>query len=204
MRVTNTPDGFLNLRSEPNARSNILLELKPGQLVYADATDCSADCNTNWAHVVALNKTIGFVATRYLKGVPMSACNMRNGFPNAAGPTIPSEFHGTWCNNEITDINLERGNQQLDFVRLSCESTGKSGFDIEVTGNGIDMHNGDMFCSPIGKVQPYMTNEIRKGIRNPWGPAYRIKFRCGYEGDSFITKTWSWQIVKEYLRMEVK
>lgn len=60
--VSNTPDGFLNLREEPNANSKIIARLAPGDRVFiytgicADLADDPRSCikDETWVRVVGL------------------------------------------------------------------------------------------------------------------------------------------------------
>jgi hypothetical protein len=54
----------------------VIAKLKPGELVYADAAECSLtdDCYIEgWTHV-AVRSHKGWVATKYLKFIPGREC----------------------------------------------------------------------------------------------------------------------------------
>jgi hypothetical protein len=119
----------------------------------------------------------------------------------AAAPKIPAEFHGTWC-SEPDNGSFPKGNTRQDFVGFACSQDG-GGSELEVTADGFTGFGGEMTCKVL-KVEKFNLNNVRKGIRNPWGPAYRVRFRCVVEEDRpFVTKAWSWQIQKGYIVMDV-
>jgi hypothetical protein len=43
--VSKTPDGFLNVRKAPTMKSEIIVKIHPGDLVYADAYECQITDN---------------------------------------------------------------------------------------------------------------------------------------------------------------
>ena|SRR6516165_889215 len=49
--VLKTPDGFLNVRAQANARSHILKRLRPGQVIYTDTAGGDGDEKRYWTHV---------------------------------------------------------------------------------------------------------------------------------------------------------
>jgi hypothetical protein len=120
---------------------------------------------------------------------------------------IPQEMHGTWCGTFFKagtpqgTKNFPFGKERQDFVEMSCASANEpNGVELDIDAQGFE--TGDMRCHAI-KVQKFNLNNYRKGILNPWGPAYRVKFRCEDEGLNYTTKTWTWQIQKGYIVMEV-
>ena len=123
-----------------------------------------------------------------------------------AAPKIPAEFHGTWCSTPTDKVkganDFPRGNTRQDFVGMAC-SEPEGGFEITITAQGFEAYGGEMSCKVI-KVEKFLLNNVRKGVLNPWGPAYRVQFKCSVEEDpTFITKVWSWQNQKGYIVMEL-
>jgi hypothetical protein len=125
-----------------------------------------------------------------------------------AAVEIPAEFHGTWCSTPTDKVpgalNFPMSKTRQDFAGISCVQP-EGGFEIEVMAKGFTAYNGNLDCK-VTKVDQFMLNNVRKGVLNPWGPAYRVKFRCADQGDRltyFTTKSWSWQIQKGYISMEV-
>jgi hypothetical protein len=49
--VLRTPDGFLNVREKPNARSRILKRLKPGEIILTDNARREESAPYRWDHV---------------------------------------------------------------------------------------------------------------------------------------------------------
>jgi hypothetical protein len=123
-----------------------------------------------------------------------------------AAPTLPAEFHGSWCGTFYkpglpqSTKTFPFGKERQDFVEMSCETAGEqNGTELEIDAQGFE--TGDMRCHAI-EVQKFNRNNYRKGILNPWGPAYRVKFRCEDEGFNYTTKAWTWQIQKGYIVVE--
>jgi hypothetical protein len=124
----------------------------------------------------------------------------------AAADKIPKEMHGTWCGTFFQTPKqgakgFPFGDERQDFVGMSCASTEEPGVELVIDAQGFE--TGDMRCQAI-KVEKFYLNNYRKGILNPWGPAYRVKFRCEDKGLKTTTKTWAWQEQKGYIVMDME
>jgi hypothetical protein len=85
--VSKTPDGFLNVRKAPTMKSDIIAKIHPGDLVYADAYECSITdaCQIdNWTHIASVLRSSGpnkpqalrgWVGTQFLKWRPLRYSN---------------------------------------------------------------------------------------------------------------------------------
>ncbi len=95
--VSKTPDGFLNVRKAPTMKSEIIAKIHPGDLVHADAYECSItdDCEIkNWTHIASVSRSSGpnkpqalrgWVGTKFLKGRPSQYSNC-TGLERQLGP----------------------------------------------------------------------------------------------------------------------
>jgi hypothetical protein len=84
--VSKTPDGFLNVRKAPTMKSDIIVKIHPGDLVYADAYECQITDNCgidNWTHIGGVHRSSGpnkpqelrgWVGTRFLKFIRLERC----------------------------------------------------------------------------------------------------------------------------------
>jgi len=78
--VLRTPDGFLNVRAKPNARSRILKRLKPGEIILTDtARREDSGPPYRWDHTyvsqIAPGRPLwGWVRNRYIVNLDADRC----------------------------------------------------------------------------------------------------------------------------------
>jgi len=73
--VLRTPDGFLNVRAEPNARSRILKRLKPGEIIGTDVVSEDNHWERTWFERKGGSTVRGWVRNRFILTVDCEAGN---------------------------------------------------------------------------------------------------------------------------------
>jgi hypothetical protein len=110
--------------------------------------------------------------------------------PASAQAQIPKQMQGMWCGVEEGDADRPYDRQY--YTAGPCEN---NDFVMEVTANGFSVT--DSQCKAILVTRFDVHPWGRRAPANPWGPGYRIKFRCFGELDNrpLITEQ-DWQIEK--------
>ena len=78
--VLKTPDGFLNVRTEPNARSRILKRFKPGEIIGTDIVSEDRRWERTWFERKGGSFVRGWVRNRFILNVECEADNNQERF----------------------------------------------------------------------------------------------------------------------------
>src|SRR5262245_58035845 len=99
--------------------------------------------------------------------------------PAGAGPQIAKEMQGQWC-----AIDPEY------YARGSCEKVPSPGEDIEITADGFVITTPFLQCKAT-RITTFDVYPFGKSKgRNPWGPGYRITFKCIGETEGIAIEEW--------------
>jgi hypothetical protein len=111
----------------------------------------------------------------------------------ARAAEIPEAMRGEWCDM------MQPNNGTIRYY-LPCDLTENRNGMMTVTKNDVDYHE-EWSCKVI-KIIKFDT-EPYKGIKNYWGPGYRMTFRCS--GDRTTHQiVEEWQTAKTQLIITTK
>jgi hypothetical protein len=123
--------------------------------------------------------------------IPLAAVMILTTAPAHGEPQIPREMQGKWC-----------GSPLYPLAPLQSYYPGPCGVDdgveMEITASGFNAA-GNWQCTAI-RVTKFNVPSYKGSSINPWGPGYRIKFRCNKrEGGNTVVTEYVWQMEKDYL-----
>jgi hypothetical protein len=108
----------------------------------------------------------------------------------ADAQTIPINLHGVWCASGS------------DYYQPSDRPCEVAETEMRITAHGFEIVDGNCTALKVTQFDVYPWG--RRARKNPWGPGYRIKFKCLGEGVAkpLITEH-SWTIEKGALLVQL-
>jgi hypothetical protein len=102
----------------------------------------------------------------------------------ASAAEMPKDLHGVWC-------VVVPGTFQYSQVPEACPD-GADTMEVNARGLSVDEHECRLLKLTRFDVYPWGKRPYKNSgevIKNPWGPAYRMSFRCASEtGHPFVVQ----------------